>query len=58
MIKVGIVGCSNIGRNHAKNFLGCADAEITAYCDVKEGPRVLMREEVLGPAGLEPAAAC
>lgn len=55
MVRVGIVGCSNIGRNHAKNFLKCADAGISAYCDIKEEPRAVMREEVLDPAGLKPA---
>jgi len=52
MVKVGIVGCSNIGRMHAKRFLDVEGAELAAYCDIKEEPRRLMRAEVLEPAGV------
>lgn len=54
MVRVGIVGCSNLGRMHAKNFLREPDAEVAAYCDIKEEPRAIMRQEVLDPAGLTP----
>ena len=52
MVRIGIVGCSNIGRNHAKNFIAAPDAEVVAYCDLKEEPRALMQEEIMDPAGL------
>ena len=56
MVRIGIVGCSNIGRNHAKHFVNVPDAEVAAYCDIAEEPRSLMQKEVMGPAGLAPAA--
>ena len=55
MVRVGIVGCSNLGRMHAKNFLRVSEADVAAFCDIKEEPRAIMRKEVFEPAGLQPA---
>ena len=56
MVRVGIVGCSNLGRAHAKNYLQVPDAEVAAYCDLLAEPRAIMKKEVFDPAGVKPAA--
>ena len=56
MVKIGIVGCSNIGRMHAKNFLKCPEAQVVAYCDRLQEPRSLMQQEAFDPAGQHPQA--
>ena len=56
MVRVAIVGCSNLGRAHAKNYLQVPDAEVVAYCDLLDEPRAIMKKEVFAPAGVEPKA--
>ncbi|MEW6356363.1 MAG: Gfo/Idh/MocA family oxidoreductase [Planctomycetota bacterium] len=56
MVRVAIVGCSNLGRMHAKNYLQVPDAEVVAYCDLIEEPRAIMKKEVFDPAGVAPRA--
>ncbi|NOZ21763.1 MAG: Gfo/Idh/MocA family oxidoreductase [Planctomycetes bacterium] len=56
MVRVAIVGCSNLGRMHAKNYLQLPDAEVVAYCDLLDEPRAIMKKEVFDPAGVEPQA--
>ena len=40
-IKLGIIGCGNIGKVHTDNILGgkCPEIDLCAVCDLKEERR-------------------
>ncbi|GAA3409290.1 Gfo/Idh/MocA family protein [Paenibacillus hodogayensis] len=47
-IKVGIIGCGNLGKTHAKCIAELEGLEIAAYCDVFEQSAQAMLEEFGG----------
>jgi predicted dehydrogenase len=55
-LHVGVIGCSNLGRTHAKRFAESPRGELTAYCDLDAQARQTMKEQVCDPLGIEPAA--
>lgn len=48
MIKVGIIGCGNLGRTHAKCIVELEGMEVSAYCDVYEPSAQRLLEEYGG----------
>ncbi|MDX1682790.1 MAG: Gfo/Idh/MocA family oxidoreductase, partial [Phycisphaeraceae bacterium] len=55
MTRVAVVGCSNLGKVHIRNYLAADGVELVAICDLLEGPRRVIQDEILTPKGLEPA---
>jgi UDP-N-acetyl-2-amino-2-deoxyglucuronate dehydrogenase len=43
-MKFGIVGMGNIGKRHAEHIIQHPEAELVAYCDLKESSEVFLRE--------------
>jgi predicted dehydrogenase len=54
-LRVGVVGCSNLGKNHAKNYLKIPGVTVAAICDLLPEPLAQMQAEVFTPAGQTPA---
>jgi len=54
-LRVGVVGCSNLGRGHSVAYLGLDGVDVAAFCDVLDEPREWLQSEVFEPRGLTPA---
>ena len=55
-IRVGVVGCSNLGRKHARRFAESERSVLAAYCDLDAQARETMRQQVCDPLGVAPSA--
>ena len=54
-IRVGVVGCSNLGKNHASAFHAMDGVEVAALCDLQEAPRQWVKDAVFSAGDAAPA---
>jgi len=54
-IRVGVVGCSNLGKSHASAFYAMDGVEVAALCDLQADARQWVKEQVFAADDTPPA---